>query len=88
MNPKFKKILSLVVIILSLSVVVILAFSNRELGDAWDAIRRMNIGWLVCIFLCWLLYSFFEAVGTWSYLRSQRYPLSILRVTGTVLIGF
>ena len=88
MNPKFKKILSLVVIILSLSVVVILAFSNRELGDAWDAIRRMNIGWLVCIFLCWLLYTFFEAVGTWSYLRSQRYPLSILRVTGTVLIGF
>ena len=43
MNPKLKKILSFLFIALSVSVVIVIAFSNQELGDAWGAISRLDL---------------------------------------------
>ena len=42
MNPKLKKILSALFILLSIFAVVIIAFSNPEMGNAWEAISRLS----------------------------------------------
>ena len=88
MNPKLKKILSAAFIVLSLSLVFIVAFSNPELGDAWQALQQMSWGWIGCLFLCWGFYVGFESLGTLIYLRRQGYTLSFWRSLGATLIGF
>ena len=88
MRPKVKKILSALFILLSVSAVIIIAFSNQELGDAWGAISRLDIRWLAGIFLCWVCYALFEAMGTWAYLRRQGFSIHLPRVLGVTLIGF
>ena len=88
MSPKVKKILSALFILLSVSAVIIIAFSNQELGDAWGAISRLDIRWLAGIFLCWVCYALFEAMGTWAYLKRQGFSIHLPRVLGVTLIGF
>ena len=87
MSPRLKKILSFLFILLSVSAVVVIAFSNRELGDAWGAISRLDVRWLAGIILCWAAYALFEAMGTWAYLRRQGFRIRLPRVVGTTLIG-
>ena len=55
MSPKLKRILSFLFIAASIAIVFFIAFSNEELSNAWDAIRQMNIWWLLGIFFCWLV---------------------------------
>ena len=88
MKPKLKRILSALFIVLSISAVLIIAFSNRELGNAWDAISRLELPWVAGLLACWGVYTLFEAMGTWTYLHSQGYGIRLPRVLGTVLIGF
>ena len=88
MNPKIRKILNFTIIFAMLAAVIVIAFSNQELGNAWEAIRQMRMEWLLCVFLCWIVYTLFEALGTWSYLHSAGYKISLLRAIGSVLIGF
>ena len=88
MNPKLKKILSFLFIALSVSVVIVIAFSNQELGDAWGAISRLDLRWLACLLLCWVCYALFEAAGTWITLRRHGYRIHLLRVFCVTLIGF
>ena len=87
MHPNLKKILSFLFILLSVSAVLIIAFSNPEMGNAWDAISRLDLPWVGGLLLCWFVYVFFEATGTWSCLRSRGYGIGLFRVLGTGLIG-
>ena len=88
MNPKVKKLISVLFIVISVSAVIVIAFSNQEMGDAWGAISRLDIRWLGCIFLCWFAYVLFEAAGTWVYLKRQGFQINLPRVFGSTLIGF
>ena len=87
MSPKLKKVLSFLFILLSVSAVLIIAFSNPEMGNAWDAISRLELPWVGGLLLCWFVYVLFEAAGTWSCLRERGYGISLFRVLGTGLIG-
>ena len=87
MNPKVKKLISVLFIVISVSAVIVIAFSNQEMGDAWGAISRLDIRWLGCIFLCWFAYVLFEAAGTWVYLKRQGFQINLPRVFGSTLIG-
>ena len=87
MNPKLKKILSFLFILISVLAVLIIAFSNPELGNAWDAISRLHIAWIGGLLLCWAVYVLFEAMGTWNCLRSRGCRIPIFRVVWTGLIG-
>ena len=87
MSPKLKKILSFLFILLSVSAVLIIAFSNPEMGNAWGAISRLEIPWVGGLLLCWFVYVLFEAMGTWSCLRNRGYRIGLFRVLGTGLIG-
>ncbi len=87
MDPKLKKVLSFLFILLSISAVLVIAFSNPEMGNAWDAISRLHILWIGGLLACWLVFVLFEAMGTWNCLRNRGYRISLLRVLGTGLIG-
>ena len=87
MSLKVKKILSALFILFSVSAVLIIAFSNPEMGNAWEAISRLDVLWIGGLLLCWVVYVLFEAMGTWACLRSRGYGISLLRVAGTGLIG-
>ena len=87
MKPGLKKILSALFILLSVSAVLIIAFSNPEMGNAWEAISRLELPWVGGLLLCWFVYVLFEAAGTWSCLRERGYSISLFRVLGTGLIG-
>ena len=88
MNPKMKSALSIGFIVVSIAAVIVIAFSNQELGDAWAAISRLNIGWVAGIALCWWVYTFFESFSTWLYLRGQGYRIAVLRMLAITLLGF
>ena len=87
MKPKVKKLLSFLFILISVSVVIIIAFSNRELGNAWDAISQLSLPWIGGLLLCWFVYGFFEAMGTWNCLYNRGHRIRPLSVYWTVLIG-
>ncbi len=87
MSPKVKKILSFLFILLSVSAVVIIAFSNQEMGNAWEALSRLNVLWIAGLVGCWLVFALFEATGTWNCLRSRGHKIGLIRVFWTVLIG-
>ena len=88
MNPKLKRILSFLFIVLSITAVFFIAFSNQDLTNAWDAIKQMNVFWLGAIFLCWLAYTFFDGMNYWCYLNHQGFKISIGRAVNVALIGF
>ena len=88
MSSKLKRILSFLFIVLSIAAVFFIAFSNTELKDAWKAIQQMNLGWLAGIFLCWLVYTFFDGMNYWCYLNRQGFKISIGRAVNVALIGF
>ena len=87
MSPKGKKILSFLFVLLSVSAVVFIAFSNPEMGNAWEALSRLELPWISGLLICWIAYALFEAAGTWICLRNRGYRISLFRVLLTVLIG-
>ena len=88
MDPKLKKLLSTLFILLSVAAVFCIAFANPELKDAWDALRGLDARWILGLFLCWACYAFFDALGTWFCLRKMGFSLGIGTVLGITLIGF
>ena len=88
MNRKLKKALSLLFILLSVVAVICIAFGNPELSNAWDALRGLDVRWIIGLVFCWAAYAFFDALGTWICLRKQGYPLGLGTVISITLIGF
>ena len=88
MNPKLKKNLSFALIVLSIGAVIVIAFSNPELGDAWTAVRRMRLDWGAGILLCWCVYVGFESLGSWLYLRWEHFPIHFGSSLMATLIGY
>ena len=88
MNPKLKKILSTLFIVLSVAAVFCIAFGNPELSNAWDALRGLDARWIIGLFFCWAGYAFFDALGTWFCLKKQGFSLKISTVISITLIGF
>ena len=88
MSSGLKKILSFLFIALSITAVFLIAFSNEDLTNAWDAIKQMNLTWLACIFACWLIYTVCDGMNYWFYLRGQGFRISFGRAVNVALIGF
>ena len=88
MSSGLKKLLSYMLIALSITAVFFIAFSNEDLTNAWDAIKQMNLLWLACIFACWLVYTVCDGMNYWFYRRGQGFRISIGRAVNVALIGF
>lgn len=88
MSAKLKKILSFFFIAASVTIVLIIAFSNTELKDAWGAISKLDLWWLAGIFGCWIVCAVFDGLNYWCYLRREKLKISIGRAINVSLIGF
>ena len=76
-GSKGSKVFSLIVIVLTIAMVCVLAFSNEELVNAGDALRSLRPGALLGCVLCFLGYAVFDGVGLFAFLRRQGYPIKL-----------
>ena len=83
-----RKFLSVLFIVATLGLVVFFAFSNNDLTNAWEVLFTLKPEWLLCAFLGWFGYMFFDMLGLHYFLRKQKYPVSIGYATYVTLLGF
>ena len=88
MDRKLKKALSILVIVLSVAAVICIAFGNQELSDAWDAVRRLDLLYILGLLGCWAVYAGGDGVGIWFCLRRQGFRLSAGAIVRITLCGF
>lgn len=88
MDQKLKKALSVLVIVLSVAAVICIAFGNQELHDAWDAVRRLDLLYILGLLGCWAVYAGGDGVGIWFCLRRQGFRLSAGAIVRITLCGF
>ncbi len=88
MKVNWKKLLSLLLVVLSIVLVIWIAFSNNDLENAWDALGKMSPIWIFGIFCCWFAYMFFDAFSYWIYFHSEGFGISLGRCINASLIGF
>ena len=88
MKPGAKRMLSFLFIALSVGAVLFIAFSNKDLENAWAAMGSLDLRWLAATFLCWGAYTFFDGMNYWFYLRRQGFAVSVGRAVLFALIGF
>nr|SIP63345.1 hypothetical protein [uncultured bacterium] len=51
MSHTIKRVLSALVIVISITAVIIIAFSNPEMKNAWKALASMDLKWVLGLFL-------------------------------------
>ena len=83
-----RKLFSSLFIAATLGLIVIIAFSNSDLTNAWEALFTLKTEWLLCALLGWFGYMFFDMLGLYYFLRKQRYPVSFAYATYVTLLGF
>ena len=88
MRVNWKKVLSVGLVVASIIMVFWIAFSNRELENAWDALGSLSPIWVFGAFCCWFSYMFFDAFSAWIYLRSEGFKISLGRAVNASLVGF
>jgi len=76
-QSKWSKIISGVVILVSLGMVLYIAFSNQELANAWDVLFTLNPWWLLAALLCYAGYVYAEGAGLFAFLRMEGYRVKL-----------
>ena len=88
MKIDVKKLLNFLFILGTFAVVLVIAFSNNELADAWETLFTLNFKWLGLAFLGWLVYVFFDSLSLHYFLIKQGYGIPLLYSIYISLIGF
>jgi glycosyltransferase 2 family protein len=83
-----RKLFSYLFIAATLGFIVIIAFSNGDLTNAWEALFTLKVEWLLCALLGWFGYMIFDMIGLYMFLYQQRYPISFWFAVYITLIGF
>jgi len=76
-QSKWSKIISGLVILVSLGMVLYIAFSNQELANAWEVLFTLNPWWLMAAFLCYAGYVYAEGTGLFAFLRMEGYRVKL-----------
>lgn len=74
---KWGKIISMAVILLSLAMVLIIAFTNPELANAWDVLFTLDKRWLALAILCYAGYVYAEGAGLFAFLRMEGFRVKL-----------
>ncbi|MDD3411033.1 MAG: lysylphosphatidylglycerol synthase transmembrane domain-containing protein [Eubacteriales bacterium] len=88
MKPSVKRLLNMLFILATLALIVIIAFSNGEMTNAWTTLWTLDLRWVLCALLGWFAYLFFDAVSLHCFLRKQHHRISMPYATYVSLIGF
>ena len=76
-QSKWSKIISAVVILVSLGMVLYIAFSTQELADAWQVLFTLNPLWLLAALLCYVGYVAAEGAGLFAFLRMEGFRVKM-----------
>lgn len=88
MKPAVRKLLNFLFIFGTMALVFVIAFGNKELENAWEAIFTLDPFWLLGAAGCWFAYLFFDAVAYHYFLRKQGHAVSLPFALYISLIGF
>lgn len=77
MKQRTRKLLNLLFIVATLALVVIIAFSNGELADAWETLFTLDPFWLGMALASWFCYMLFDALAYHYFLTKQRHPIRL-----------
>jgi len=83
-----KNLLSLLFIAATLGLILIIAFSNSELTNAWEVLFTLDLRWVLMALLGWFAYMFFDMLSMYYFLYKQQYPVSVGSAFYVTLIGF
>lgn len=87
MKPKTRRLLNFLFIAATLGLIFVLAFSNNELANAWEALFTMRTEWVFAAFLGWFLYLFFDAVCLNQFLKRQGNAIPLRKSLLISLLG-
>lgn len=76
-QSKWSKIISAAVILLSLGVVLYIAFANQELANTWEVLLTLRPEWLIAALLCYVGYVWAEGAGLFAFLRMEGYRVKM-----------
>lgn len=76
-QSKWSKIISAAVILISLGVVLYIAFSNQELSNAWEVLFTLDPVWLLAALGCYVAHVYSEGAGLFAFLRMAGYRVKL-----------
>ncbi len=88
MKPIWRKILNALFIFGVLTLVILMAFGNNELANAWETLFDLDPMWLAAALVCWLTCLLFDAASCYNFLRQQHYPVSYRRAFFISSLGY
>lgn len=88
MKPAVRKLLNFLFILGTMALVFAIAFGNKELENAWEAVFTLSPPWLLGALGCWFAYLFFDALGYHYFLRKQGHPIKLSFALYVSLVGF
>lgn len=88
LSPLAKRLVNIGFILLTLGIVVSIAFSNSELKDAWGVLFTLSPLWLVACLLGWFVYLLLDAASMYVFFTRQNYRLRFLSVLHMSTLGF
>ena len=83
-----KNLFSFLFIAATLALILMIAFSNTELTNAWDVLFTLDLRWVLMALLGWFAYLFFDTLSMHYFLYRQQYPVSLGSALYVTLIGF
>jgi uncharacterized protein (TIRG00374 family) len=83
-----RSVFNFLFIAVTLVFIFIVAFSNSELSNAWDALYALDLKWVFMALLGWFAYMFFDALSLHYFLRMEKKPITLRYTCFVTLIGF
>lgn len=88
MKINWKRLLNQLFMLATLLFIVILAFSNNEMADAWGTLFTLDRRWVMGALLGWFCYLGFDALSLYHFLRTQNHRVPLYFAGYISLIGF
>lgn len=88
MKPSVRRLINVLLVLVPILIVLVVAFSTTELGNAWDALETLDPIWLLAALACWFGHIFFNALGTYYFVKGQKKPLTLKQALYASTIGF
>lgn len=86
-QSKWSKIISIVVVLLSIGMVAYLILSSGEIGGIIEALAAANKGWLVVAVMCYAGFILAEGAGLCAFLRMEGYRIKLFTAAHFSFVG-
>ena len=87
MKGSRKRIINMALILGTLAVVLVIGISDNSIGEAWEAVKRMSLAWVILAVVCYCCYLMMDAVAIHFFLKRQGYRVSFLRLCFISVVG-